>query len=146
METISMASSYHFSIFLLEELSAGQSARLAVQKYMKRADNAFVQRMYRWFVLQQNGRALDFYTKEERMYPYQKSLFYLLDRSFQGQSIIHPLEELIKEGEILSRMQLDDHIAKMPYKLMIPLLLLQFPALLLLLLGPIVLHLISEIS
>ena len=90
---------------------------------------------------------LDFYIKKERgisivemiikiKSPYRRALFQIIERGLAGEPIlvqIVQLEEEIKEACLL---ELDQKIATMSIKALIPLLLFQFPALLILLFAP----------
>lgn len=80
------------------------------------------------------------------MSAHQRVLFDLLYQSVQGKSIFEPIQSLEQEMREASISELDTHLGKLPYKLMIPLLLLQFPALLLLILGPLIFHFLKEVS
>ena len=77
---------------------------------------------------------------------YQKAIWDLLMLSQQGVSLIVPVRELELELRFVCEEQLEQHLATLPYKLMIPLLFLQFPALMVILLGPLLAQLLTEVA
>lgn len=69
---------------------------------------------------------------------WQEAFWELLERGCGGQPISEALLQLQEEVEKAVDHELELHIAGLPFKALVPLLLFQFPAFLLLLLGPIV--------
>jgi hypothetical protein len=75
--------------------------------------------------------------------PYRRALFQIFARGWDGEPILEPLSELESELHQAADEELDGFIATLPFRAMMPLLLLQFPAYLLLLIGPMLLELTS---
>ncbi len=77
---------------------------------------------------------------------YRRALLELIEAGLRGEPILNQLKEL--ETEILKacHSDIDKYVAALPMRTMIPLMLIQFPAFLLLLLGPIVSELIRGLS
>lgn len=139
-----LAPPYQFTLDLLYELESGGTARAAVKKYTSINQNEFCEMLKHWLRLQEFGQLL---AKEpEFKSSYQKAIWDLLMLSQQGVSLVIPVKELEKELRFVCEEQLEQHLATLPYKLMIPLLFLQFPALMLLLLGPLLAQLITEVT
>ena len=67
---------------------------------------------------------------------YARALWDLVDRGLAGEPISSALLALHDEVARAARAELELHVATLPFKMLIPLLLFQFPAHLLLLLGP----------
>ena len=67
---------------------------------------------------------------------YARAFWDLANRGFAGEPIAGALAALEDEIARAARAQLELHVATLPFKMLIPLLLFQFPAHLLLLLGP----------
>lgn len=67
---------------------------------------------------------------------FQRAFWDLVQRGCSGQPSLEALIALESEVESAARAELDDFLATLPFKVLIPLLLFQFPAYLLLLLGP----------
>jgi hypothetical protein len=67
---------------------------------------------------------------------YRRALLDLFERGWDGEPILEPLQSLRIEIQGAANAELDYFVATLPFRVMLPLLLLQFPAYLLLLLGP----------
>lgn len=139
-----LAPPYHFILELIYELESGGVVRAAVKKYLEVHNNSFCLFLKQWLRKQQLGEAA--LRGPSSMSSYQKAIWDLLELSQQGASLMAPLYELEKELRFVCEEQLEQHLALLPYKLMIPLLFFQFPALLLLLIGPLIGQLLSEVS
>lgn len=115
-------------------LESGESARLALRRYAEGRD-PFARQCGRWLLLQEKGGDPDLVLKEMSS-SQRRSLMKLLERGLRGEAISGALKDF--EGEIIDacRGDMDRHLALLPFKLMIPLLLMIFPALMLLLFGP----------
>lgn len=138
-----LAPPYHFVLDLIYELESGGSVRIAVRRYTSQFQGAFADALKGWLIKQQG---LSPENKTGHNSSYQQAIFDLLDLSSQGGSILLPLYELEKEIRFACEEQLERHLSALPYKMMVPLLLFQFPALLLLLLGPLLGQLLKEFS
>jgi hypothetical protein len=68
-----------------------------------------------------------------------------VERGCNGQPVIEYLEGLEKEIDFASHAELDLHISTLQFKALIPLLLFQFPAYLVLLLGPLLRELQNQL-
>lgn len=139
-----LAPPYHFVLDLIYELESGGTVRSAVKKHLALVPGEFCLLLKQWLRKQELG-------SEKVISPdiqsvYQKSIWDLLEMSVQGVSVLSPLYELESELRFACEEQLEQHLASLPYKLMIPLLFFQFPALLLLMLGPLLAQLVMEVS
>lgn len=67
---------------------------------------------------------------------YRRALWELVERGCAGQPVLEPLRGLEDEIERAAGAELDQHLSVLPFKVLLPLLLFQFPAHLILLLGP----------
>jgi hypothetical protein len=67
---------------------------------------------------------------------YKRAFWELVERGCAGQPVLDALTALEDEVEQAAQAELDLHIATLPFKVLLPLLLFQFPAHLILLLGP----------
>lgn len=139
-----LAPPYHFILELIYDLESGGSVRTSVKKYLETHNNSFCLFLKQWLNKQQLDGATLLIPKA--MSSYQKAIWDLLELSQQGASLMVPLYELEKELRFVCEEQLEQHLALLPYKLMIPLLFFQFPALLLLLMGPLIGQLLTEVS
>lgn len=112
----------------------GESVRVGLRRYAGGRD-LFAQQCGRWLLLFEKGGDPSIVMREIRS-PYRRILFGLLERGLRGEPISAALRDV--EADIIQacRLEMDRHLALLPFRLMIPLLLLIFPALMLLLFGP----------
>lgn len=68
--------------------------------------------------------------------PYQTALWELIVRGTRGEPVLEALTALEEEVELAASEEIERHLAMLPFRALIPLLGLQFPAHLVLLLGP----------
>lgn len=128
--------------YVRRALDSGQPTLVGIQLYLQMAPaSRFRSCIENWWLARSNTqsgqgvRAGTFLTSTEcthqRLY-----LLELLEASLNGQSIGRQLAEL--EEELLSacRDEIEEHVARLPLLSLIPLLLMIFPALMLLLLVP----------
>ena len=78
--------------------------------------------------------------------PYRRSLLELAAHGLSGQSVQTPLAELQKEIENACDEEIKLHIDMLPLKMLLPLLLLQFPAFMMVLFGPLLSRFVEEMS
>jgi len=140
-----LAPPYIFILSLIQDLESGVSARLCVQNYLKRQCDGFTPTLALWLQSVEVGHT-QFQSLREELPTFRRAIFDLLDYSLQGVSILDPARSLEIEMREFSELQLEKHLAKLPFTLMLPVLFLQFPALLMLILGPLVFYLIKEVQ
>ena len=120
-------------------LESGQSVAEAIRSYVKTLpEESFAKEL--GFFLFTEERGGDFEIQKLKS-PYRKHLIELLKRGLQGEPILEGLEELEKDLIEAAKQELEIHLQKLPFLCLIPLLLFEFPALLLLLIGPLLSHL-----
>lgn len=118
---------------LKREMERGHSVREALAKYLHETNDDFAQVVAAWHVRVEQG--LDYKYSSIKSLP-RRALLMLLERGLRGEAIFQHLQRL--ELEIIESCQeeIQQKLQKLPFILMLPLLLLQFPAFLLLLFGP----------
>jgi hypothetical protein len=120
---------------LLWKISSGQSMRAAMQSQLSDDPSPFAVRMREWWTryLQspEKTAAQDYFTT-----PYQLALTELIVRGTAGQPVLEMLKTLTAEIERVAEDCLESHVQTLPFKQLIPLLIFQFPAFLVLLVGP----------
>jgi hypothetical protein len=139
-----LAPPYQFTLDLLYELESGGTARSAVKKYTTHFQNEFCLMLRHWLRVQEFGGLV--IAEPTFKSSYQKAIWDLLMLSQQGVSLVIPVRELELELRFVCEEQLEQHLATLPYKLMIPLLFMQFPALMVILLGPLLAQLLTEVA
>lgn len=78
--------------------------------------------------------------------PQRRALIELIIAGFKGQAVLPHLEDLKAEVIRACEIEMKQFVDMLPIKMLIPLLLFQFPAFLLLLFGPLVSRFIEELS
>ena len=111
--------------------------RLGVNNFLesKRVDRDFQHYVSLWAFRLENGTPKPDPTYAQR-YPHRRALLLLLEQGLQGQSILDKLIDLEREIEVACEIEVKEDLEILPLKLLFPLLVLQFPAFLLLLVGP----------
>lgn len=142
-----LAPSHHFVLQLIEDLRGGVPLRLSVQRYLNAHHHDFSRNLLNWRAHLEKGTLNLFQEqlRKNKVTIYQETLFNLLLASIQGASILEPLEALEREMRQESRQQLEAHLGKLPFQLLVPLLLFQFPAFLILILGPLLSQMLKEV-
>lgn len=113
-------------------IQSGKPMKEALQIYLEGTNDEFAAQLREhWISKSQNTNSC----AEFRTY-FQNACWNLILRGIAGQPVLEPLESLEAEVALAAEAELDDHLATLPFKVLIPLLLFQFPAYLLLLLGP----------
>lgn len=117
-------------------LERGESIRVGLQYYWKNHQNEISLQTQRWFMAYEQGGDWQKVISEIKS-PQRRGLLMLLTKGISGQAIYTQLIQLEDEIVQITQEELDQHIAKLPFKVLLPLMLLQFPAFLVLLFGPI---------
>jgi hypothetical protein len=116
-------------------MTSGKSMTEAFQIYLSRADDDLASRLRQlWILKNQSSRAP--FTPESLPTYLQRTFWELIERGARGEPCLEALNTLEREVEKAAQAELDEHLAALPFKVLMPLLLFQFPAYLLLLLGP----------
>lgn len=114
-------------------LLTGRSMKESVLLYLDTAGDEFAARLREWWALTTQGRA-----PGDSAFPthLQKAFLNLLERGLSGQPTLEHLSALESEVEDAAESELELFLAALPFKVLLPLLIFQFPAYLILLLGP----------
>lgn len=114
-------------------LRSGKSMNEAFQTYLNQNHDEFAADLRQlWFL---RNRASLQTTLSLPTY-LQRAFWQLIERGLDGEPTIDELSRLEDEIQQAAEMEIEDHLSSLPFKTLIPLLLFQFPAYLLLLLGP----------
>lgn len=112
---------------------AGHSAKESVRLYIEGGGEMAAELRERW-VLRANPSSAA--TARPFKSHYRRALWELIERGCSGQPVLEALSGLQEEAARAAQAELDHHLSVLPFKVLIPLLLFQFPAHLILLLGP----------
>ena len=117
-------------------ISAGRAPKDAVRTYLDENADELAHGYRELWVWRSRGLARPAAVPKVVRGVYRRTLWDLIERGLAGEPILNALAALEDEVDRAARAELDLHLAALPFKLLIPLLMFQFPAYLLLLLGP----------
>lgn len=140
-----LAMPYIFVANLRYELESGSALLAIVKRNAQEASDSFGHQLEMWLVNSQTQRLP---TGElQKAWPlYRKSIFDLLDMGRSGISIIEPLKSMEQELLVICENDLQRHLDRLPFKLMIPMLFFQFPGVMLLIIGPLMVQFFAEVG
>lgn len=128
------------------EMERGHSLREAVRNHLQtHPTDGFTLVLRDWVVRKSHGQATKDLVHSLKS-PYRRAVLDVFERGWDGEPIIEAIEDLDQEIQSAALAELDLFIASLPFRAMLPLLCLQFPAYLLLLLGPIFTELIHSMG
>ncbi len=134
------------AIELRTALENGETARTGLMRYLETAGTDDFASDVRQFVFAwdqgQNWRA----AIAKISSPHRRALLELSASGFSGQPILSHLAELQREIEDAVDLEIRKYMELIPVKMLVPLLLFQFPAFLILLFGPLLRRLIEELN
>lgn len=115
-------------------LECGRSVRAGIGFFLERQGSCEFQQQFRcWWMSQTNPEVI--FSTEQLAYS-RKYLLEIIEMGLKGQSILEVLRGYESELLISCEAEIQNHISRLPLVLMIPLMGFIFPALMLLLLGP----------
>jgi hypothetical protein len=132
-------------IYLIFLLEGGNSLNKSIDIYIKEFDDDVALGVREWLFIRGQGLEVDDFVNQQKNL-HRKALFKLLDKGFKGQSVLGFLKNLEQEVECAVKSEISKFISYLPLKMMVPVFFLQFPAYLILLLGPILTDLIKGVS
>lgn len=118
--------------------SVTEAVRLFTQRNL---EDSFAQALGCWLFAHEKGNP--WHSPELCRNAYRKHLMDVLSRGLKGEPVLENLIELEKDLRLVAEQDLDQHLQKLPFLSLIPLMLLELPAFVLLLLGPLVLDLLA---
>ena len=125
------------------QMEHGVSVSQAIRVYSQRDRDAFSKELAFWLFAKETGKNYD---KNIFQSPYRKHLLELLSRGLQGEPILSALADLEQDLIFASSEDMEQHLQKLPFISLIPLMVFAFPAFFLLLAGPLVLDLLSALQ
>lgn len=118
---------------LRRSIENGDSMASALRKYLGQSEDDLTSEITK-LLLQQPLTSED--REKHSFSPCREALFTVIQSGLAGQSVFAPLVQLEKEILALSYIDIEKTIQKIPLQLIWPVLFMQFPAYLMLLLGP----------
>lgn len=124
-------------------LEKGLTPKLSAREFLKEPAGDLVNIVGQWMAVRDAGNNPEYLLKQVKS-PHRQALLRLMDRGFLGDTIYPTLVQLEIEVTEAAKAEMDAHISALPIKMLIPLLLLQFPAFLILLFGPLLADLLRS--
>jgi len=123
----------------------GDSMQTTIDRYLMNNPTVFGQFVQKWYFMYKQGRSTsDFLNSLESQY--RQTLLEVVEGGLNGQPILKLITELETEIMQATKDELDADLKLLPLKLLLPLLLFQFPAFLLLLFGPLLSTILKEFT
>jgi hypothetical protein len=127
---------------LRSHISRGHSLRLSLRETLLSQNDDFGDQVLKWLALKEQNPE-----KSRELLlgisDYRRAIIELLDRGLEGQMVLERLVDLEVEVALAADKEISEFIQQLPYRLMLPIVLFIFPALLLLMLGPIVMQFLT---
>ncbi len=140
----SLAPPLEVLLLLRLHLESGESLRLGLKEISQLQQNEFLEVLQEWLLCLEQGLCTDDLIRDLKS-PYRRELLRVLELGLQGEPILRRLEELELEMLEASQDEIERFLQKLPVFSLIPVLFLQFPAFILLLMGPILIQLLRSI-
>lgn len=128
---------------LRQSLESGDSVRSAIRDYLSKNSDEVAKNMSVWLAQIEHSQN-SFMKSDQSSNGIREDIFQLIFRGLQGQSILPQLILLEEELCEAAKLEIEALSTILPLKALIPLLLFQFPALLLLLFGPLLRQMLSS--
>jgi hypothetical protein len=126
-------------------IEKGESVRNAIQEYLQMNEDEFSIKISSCLILSSQGRSIDHILSSEKS-SVRKGVLLLVQKGLKGEPIYTQLLALEQESIEQMNQEIESYLAVLPFKMMIPVLLFQFPAFLILLFGPLLKTFLSQIG
>lgn len=130
---------------LRRSLCSGRSVRAAIRELPTHSKVDLVPELVLWL----NNEVETFELSKLPMWQetqHRRELLEVLMCGLTGEPILHRLEQFEEEVILACKDELERHLQKLPVLALLPLVLLQFPAFLIIMLGPLFKHLLERMS
>ena len=120
-------------------MECGESVRQGLKEYLRTSPDELSLIVLAWLQLLERGCSTQEYLRKIKS-PIRRNLLTLLERGLAGEPILTSLVSLEEELHEQSLMEIENFLAQLPFRMMLPLLFFLFPAYLVLLLGPLLMR------
>lgn len=121
----------------------GRSVKSGIHDYLKCPKDDWHEEIFQWLLLIQQGLNTQNSLHIQKTV-LRKQLLMTIEKGLKGESIIKNLVSLEDEIHDQIDLQLNQHLSRLPYLMLVPVALFFFPACLILMLGPFILQLTSS--
>lgn len=123
-------------LFMLERmLSCGHSVRVAISEYLKEENDEFAHHL-RALLVQYDAGGDEMPPPPRALSPERAAVFELVWRGLGGEPLLRQIRDLREEVVLAATQELDEFMANLPMRALLPLLFFIFPGFLILLFGP----------
>ena len=121
------------------QMENGISVAQSVKNYVQsNTQDEFAKELGLWLFARETGQRF-----EKKLHFHRKNLIEILNRGLKGDPIMEYLKDFEEDIVEICKEDLEKHLERLPYICLMPLMLFQFPAFLLLLIGPLVSNLLN---
>ncbi|MCB0367978.1 MAG: hypothetical protein KDD45_00715 [Bdellovibrionales bacterium] len=131
--------------YIKRATESGFSIKEGLIRYLNDANDEFSKQVKIWFLNVEAKKVINWREYQIKS-SYRKALLRLLERGLNKESVYQQLLILEQEVIIACQAEIDERLTKLPYILMIPVLFFQFPALLILIMSPLVQNFIESMK
>ena len=125
-------------------IESGLSVSRSIKSYVQSSpEDSFAKELGLWLFAEETGGT---FNTQNLKSLYRKHLMDILQRGLKGEPVLEILEEYEKDLVEICKEDLEKHLQKLPFISLVPLLLFEFPALLIILIGPLFLNLLSALQ
>jgi hypothetical protein len=135
----------HLLIQLRLGLERGEALRPVLKKYLSQNATELTSSLLDWLTRLEKGQTVKLDLQNWQT-PYRRATLNLIARGLRGESILAALSSLETDIILACEEELEQRAALLPLKCLVPLLLFQFPALLILILGPLLGQLLNSLN
>jgi hypothetical protein len=125
-----------FVLELERALECGISVRMAAYRWVQNSHGEFARELRELLVCYDAGQTAPSPRQDQSFE--RRAVYEVLWRGLSGEPVLIPLRALREEIELASELELDEFMAKLPLRALIPLLFLIFPGFMILLFGPLI--------
>ena len=126
------------------QIENGTSVPQAIRIYSQRnLHDPFAKELGFWLFAKEAGKQ---YKQNIFKTFYRKRLMEILNCGLKGEPVLEALCDLERDLIFITKEDLEQHLQKLPFIALIPLMLFEFPAFFLLLIGPLLLNLLSALQ
>lgn len=126
-------------------MEGGESVRMGLVAYLRLEPDSLSETVRQWLHLFERGASTDAFLQRLES-PARRNLLLLLEKGLLGEPILQNLTVLGDELQEQGFAEIELFLARLPFRMMLPLLFFLFPAFLLLLLGPLLLKVVAGLA
>lgn len=132
---MSELTSHEFIDNLIAAIKGGEAIRSHIKRTIGDNSSPFCEILQEWFKEFESSKNLNL-IYDKLHYPENINLLMLLEYGMEGHPILQSLEKLKDEALMLEQSRMEHQLQALPYKMLVPLFIFFFPALMWSFLGP----------